>query len=87
MRIVIVYDNVARRAVDLGGAPLSLILGGFHLEGASPRRLGNIAKRLRPLAETLAPGHCTGKEALEFLRASFPVVPLEVGKTFSWEEG
>ncbi|MGC9019491.1 MAG: MBL fold metallo-hydrolase, partial [Candidatus Bipolaricaulaceae bacterium] len=25
------------------GAPLSLILGGFHLEGASPRRLGNIA--------------------------------------------
>lgn len=81
-------DRLARRAADLVGAPLTLILGGFHLEGASPRRLANLAKRLRPLAESLAPGHCTGKEALEFLSASFPkVTPLEVGKTFSWEEG
>lgn len=81
-------DRLARRAAELVGAPLTLILGGFHLEGASPRRLENLVERLRPLAEALAPGHCTGDESLEFLHASFPkVIPLEVGKTFSWEEG
>jgi len=81
-------DRMAERAADLLGSSLSLILGGFHLEGASKDRLETLVSRLRPLAKALAPGHCTGKEAIEFLRASFPnVVPLAVGKTFSWEEG
>jgi len=81
-------DRMAERATNLLGSGLSLILGGFHLEGASKNRLEALVSRLRPLAKTLAPGHCTGKEAIDFLHASFPnVVPLAVGKTFSWEEG
>ena len=81
-------DRMAERAASFLGSSLSLILGGFHLEGASKDRLETLVSRLRPLAKTLAPGHCTGKEAIEFLRASFPnVMPLAVGKTFSWEEG
>jgi 7,8-dihydropterin-6-yl-methyl-4-(beta-D-ribofuranosyl)aminobenzene 5'-phosphate synthase len=78
---------MAERAAELLGSSLSLVLGGFHLEGAPKDRLEALASRLRPLAKTLAPGHCTGKEAIEFLSASFQnVVPLAVGKTFSWEE-
>ena len=80
-------DRMAERAAELLGSSLSLVLGGFHLEGAPKDRLEALASRLRPLAKALAPGHCTGKEAIEFLSASFQnVVPLAVGKTFSWEE-
>ncbi len=80
-------DLMAERAKSLIGSRLSPLLGGFHLKGASKNRLQVLVSRLSPVTEALAPGHCTGREAIEFLCASFPkVVPLAVGKTFSWEE-
>lgn len=80
-------DFMAERARNLIGSCLSLVLGGFHLEGVSKNRLKVLVSRLGPVTEALAPGHCTGKEAIEFLCASFPsATPLAVGKTFSWEE-
>ena len=74
-------DRMAARAARIAGGRLRLVLGGFHLDGASPERLNRVIAGLREVAECVAPGHCTGEEAIAKLLARFPnSFSLEVGK-------
>ena len=63
---------MAARAARIAGERLRLVLGGFHLAGIPREKLVWVIHRLREAAESLAPGHCTGKEAMEILLATFP---------------
>lgn len=64
--------NIAERATRLAGRPLSLVLGGFHLGGATDREVLAIASALKELGiERIAPCHCTGRRATKLLVQSF----------------
>jgi 7,8-dihydropterin-6-yl-methyl-4-(beta-D-ribofuranosyl)aminobenzene 5'-phosphate synthase len=57
-----------------GGAPLDLVLGGFHLSGKAMERrieatVGDLDRRVRP--RVVAPGHCTGWRAKAALAQAF----------------
>jgi 7,8-dihydropterin-6-yl-methyl-4-(beta-D-ribofuranosyl)aminobenzene 5'-phosphate synthase len=57
--------NMVRRAVELYGNQIYLVLGGFHLGGKSPGELENIIAELRQLGvQKVAPCHCTGEQAI-----------------------
>ena len=64
--------RLAARAARIAGERLRLVLGGFHLAGIPREKLVWVIHRLGEAAESLAPGHCTGKEAMETLLAAFP---------------
>jgi len=74
-------DELARRAVELSGGKLRLVMGGFHLLGASPGRIREVVEGLLATTTAVAPGHCTGEEAMQALAEAFPDCQfLEVGK-------
>ena len=76
-------DRMAARAARIAGGRLRLVLGGFHLGGASPERLKRVIAGLREASESVAPGHCTGKAATQALLSAFPKgEALAVGTTF-----
>jgi len=73
-------DRMARRAARIAGTSLRLALGGFHLEGTSEEQLARVIRGLKETAQSVAPGHCTGKAATAALTAEFPgTSPLSVG--------
>jgi len=75
--------RMARRAARIVGERLRLVLGGFHLERASPERLKQVIAGLREVAESVAPGHCTGEAAAQALLSAFPKgEALTVGTAF-----
>ena len=76
-------DRMAARAARIAGERLRLVLGGFHLGGASPERLKQVIAGLREASESVAPGHCTGEAATQALLSAFPKgEALAVGTTF-----
>lgn len=76
-------DRMAGRAARIAGERLRLVLGGFHLGGASPERLKQVIAGLREASESVAPGHCTGEAATQALLSAFPKgEALAVGTTF-----
>ena len=76
-------DRMAGRAARIAGERLRLVLGGFHLGGASPERLKRVIAGLREASESVAPGHCTGEAATQALLSAFPKgEALAVGTTF-----
>lgn len=76
-------DRMAERASQIVGTEVKLVLGGFHLEGTPPRKLSAIARQLGKLTKAVAPGHCTGRNAVSFLLAQFSRgFALEVGEEY-----
>lgn len=72
--------RMAGRAAKVGGARIRLALGGFHLAGLPEGKLGKALRDLKEVADSVAPGHCTGERATEELLSSFPGSEiLEVG--------
>jgi len=60
--------DIASRVRELNSGELYLLLGGFHLGGKSRAELQHIAHQLKELGvKKLAPCHCTGSEAMQFL--------------------
>jgi 7,8-dihydropterin-6-yl-methyl-4-(beta-D-ribofuranosyl)aminobenzene 5'-phosphate synthase len=56
--------NVAKKAGGMTGEKISLIMGGFHLSGASPSQISYVAESLLQLGiEKVAPCHCSGDRA------------------------
>jgi 7,8-dihydropterin-6-yl-methyl-4-(beta-D-ribofuranosyl)aminobenzene 5'-phosphate synthase len=56
--------DIVRRARELVGQDIYLVLGGFHLGGASPTTIDGIIEEFRELGvQKVAPCHCTGDEA------------------------
>jgi 7,8-dihydropterin-6-yl-methyl-4-(beta-D-ribofuranosyl)aminobenzene 5'-phosphate synthase len=56
--------NIAKKAKELTGEKIYLMIGGFHLAGASPSQISYIAESLLQLGvEKVAPCHCSGEGA------------------------
>lgn len=61
------------------GAPVRLLIGGLHLENASPRRMDETVRALRASQPArMGPCHCTGLAAIHRLWNEFPDVCLPV---------
>jgi len=56
--------NVAKKAGEITGEKTFLMIGGFHLGGASPSQISYVAESLLQLGvEKVAPCHCSGERA------------------------
>ena len=64
--------NMVRRAGQIGKNGVYLVLGGFHLGGASKGRIANIIADFRGMGvQKVAPCHCTGDQALTMFAAEY----------------
>jgi len=64
--------KMARRATELAGRPLSLVLGGFHLLYKNEDELRRVIEQLQRLEiDRIGPCHCTGERAIAALRDAF----------------
>jgi 7,8-dihydropterin-6-yl-methyl-4-(beta-D-ribofuranosyl)aminobenzene 5'-phosphate synthase len=64
--------QMVRRAKDVGQDDIHLVLGGFHLGGASPAQVRQICETFRELGvQSVAPCHCTGERAMEIFATEF----------------
>ena len=64
--------NIVKRAKEVPGDKIYLVIGGFHLLGASPSQLSHIAKSLGTLGvEKVAPCHCSGDDAKKLFKDYF----------------
>ena len=62
---------MVRQAKDMAG-PVALVLGGFHLGGASRDQVAEIITAFRRLGvEWVAPCHCTGDTARQMFAAAY----------------
>ena len=65
-------DRMVARAVEATGVKPYMVIGGFHLAGASESRILDIALNLKSLGvEAVAPCHCSGDEARKVFREVF----------------
>jgi len=65
-------QRLARRATDLAGEPLDLVIGGLHLFRQSEDAVRRTIEELQSLGvRRAAPCHCTGDEAISAFRTAF----------------
>lgn len=75
-------EHLVARATELAGAPLDLVLGGFHLFN---KRIEEVERTIGALdtyqVNRIAPCHCTGDEAIAAFQDALGdrYVPVEVG--------
>lgn len=56
--------NSVRKAKEIGGSDVHVVLGGFHLRGASTAQIESVVESFVQLGvEKVAPCHCTGENA------------------------
>ncbi len=75
--------EMIEHSVELGGDRPYLVMGGFHLFGASRRSVREIIGRFRSQqVHKVAPCHCTGPEAIEMFQESYQenYLPCGVGQ-------
>ncbi len=64
--------SMVRRAKDVGQDDIYLVLGGFHLGGASPATVRQICEAFREVGvQNVAPCHCTGERAMGIFATEF----------------
>jgi 7,8-dihydropterin-6-yl-methyl-4-(beta-D-ribofuranosyl)aminobenzene 5'-phosphate synthase len=64
--------EIVRRAKEVGGDDVYLVLGGFHLGGASQERIEAIIAAFREMGvQKVAPCHCTGDQAIGLFREAY----------------
>jgi 7,8-dihydropterin-6-yl-methyl-4-(beta-D-ribofuranosyl)aminobenzene 5'-phosphate synthase len=74
--------NIVRRAKELRGGEVHLVLGGFHLGGASEARIADIVEDLQQLGvQKVAPCHCSGDRARRAFETAYGerFIPAGVG--------
>jgi len=74
--------NLVRRAREVTGGEIALVMGGFHLGNSSTGRIESIIRNLRDLGvQKAGPCHCSGDKARELFAAAFDenYVPIGVG--------
>ncbi len=74
--------NIVRKATELAGRSLALVVGGFHLYAKSDVQVREIAEELQKLGVSrVGPCHCTGDRAIEILADTFGTasVPVKAG--------
>ncbi len=64
--------EMVRRAREVSAGEIGLVIGGFHLGGATQAGLRNVVSGLREMGvERIAPCHCTGEKAVGLLATAF----------------
>jgi 7,8-dihydropterin-6-yl-methyl-4-(beta-D-ribofuranosyl)aminobenzene 5'-phosphate synthase len=64
--------NIAKKAGEITGEKIFLMIGGFHLGGASPSQISHVAESLLQLGvEKVAPCHCSGDQARKMFKEYF----------------
>jgi len=64
--------SIIRRAAEICGGSVYLVLGGFHLMGASADSVKRIIREMKLLGvERAGPCHCTGSAAIRLFREAF----------------
>jgi 7,8-dihydropterin-6-yl-methyl-4-(beta-D-ribofuranosyl)aminobenzene 5'-phosphate synthase len=64
--------EMVRRAGQIGESGVYLVLGGFHLGGASSHRVAGIIAAFREMGvQKVAPCHCTGDQAIAQFSAEY----------------
>ncbi len=74
--------NIVRRAQELAGEEVALVLGGFHLGGASEAEIASIVEDFRRLGvRRVAPCHCSGDVARRLFGETYgeDFIPAGVG--------
>jgi 7,8-dihydropterin-6-yl-methyl-4-(beta-D-ribofuranosyl)aminobenzene 5'-phosphate synthase len=65
-------SEIVRRAKEIGGDKIYLVLGGFHLGGANEERIKEIIVDFQRLGvRKVAPCHCTGNRAIALFREAY----------------
>jgi len=64
--------NIVQTAIQLTNMDVYLVVGGFHLSGATRKEILSVVERLRSLGVTnIAPCHCSGDLARRIFKDSF----------------
>jgi len=72
--------NIVQRAREIAGDRVYLLLGGFHLGGASASKIESIIDSFEQLGvERVAPCHCSGDNARRLLREHYGEGYIECG--------
>jgi 7,8-dihydropterin-6-yl-methyl-4-(beta-D-ribofuranosyl)aminobenzene 5'-phosphate synthase len=75
--------NLVDRAIQLVGDPVYLVMGGFHLGGASNAQISSILEAFRRMGvQKVAPSHCTGDVAIGMFRDEYGDDFIESGVGF-----
>ena len=73
-------ELMAAQAKKQSGMEIYMLIGGFHLSGASEKRVRDLISRLKALGVSkVAPSHCTGKRATELFRDAWGEEFIESG--------
>jgi len=81
--------NIVRRAKELTGGEVHLVLGGFHLGGASEAEIAAIVEDFRQLGvRKVAPCHCSGDVARRLFEEAYgeDFIPAGVGSRLEIRE-
>jgi 7,8-dihydropterin-6-yl-methyl-4-(beta-D-ribofuranosyl)aminobenzene 5'-phosphate synthase len=80
-------DRMAARAAAVGQDEITLVVGGFHLGGASRGRIEEIIGQFQRLGvQEVAPCHCTGDQARALFREAYGQAYHACGAGWQWEE-
>jgi 7,8-dihydropterin-6-yl-methyl-4-(beta-D-ribofuranosyl)aminobenzene 5'-phosphate synthase len=72
--------NIVRKAKEITGDKVYLVLGGFHLGGASVSKIESIIDSFEQLGvERVAPCHCSGDNARRLFREHYGEAYVECG--------
>lgn len=64
--------RIVEKAKNLTGKDIHLVIGGFHLSGASESRLMNIVSSFRKLGvQKVAPSHCSGDRTRQLFQEEY----------------
>ena len=72
--------EIIRKAKDILGGPVFLVMGGFHLMGYGAGDMEKIVRRFKDLeVRKVGPSHCTGDEQIELFRKAWGEDFLDLG--------
>jgi 7,8-dihydropterin-6-yl-methyl-4-(beta-D-ribofuranosyl)aminobenzene 5'-phosphate synthase len=73
--------NIVRKATDmLAGKPVYLVIGGFHMSGASTHQIQSVIEGFRQLGvRKVAPCHCSGDETRKLFREEYGEAYIDSG--------
>ena len=72
--------NIVKKAKEITGCKIYMVMGGFHLGGVFTSQINYIAESLRKLGvEKVAPCHCTGDKARKVFKDHFDENYIESG--------
>ena len=81
-------DVMVARAKEIGMDGVQLVIGGFHLGGASRQRIkGIIAALLEMGVQQVAPCHCTGDRARALFHEAYGELYHAAGVGWQWQSG